>query len=531
MLYPFAISLYVFFIMGSSIWLERTVHPVMTVLAALLFLASVLLERRARSMRTVQIILLAGLHLVSQINWCHPLYLILTAREYQQTRELKRSIGIAILYFAIYSFIRISYSPPTSYNLLVTISDLFSSLFVIGIIFVFLHMDNQKRQLEKETRRLVSEDVLTGLINFSEFHRQLEELTKGSGRFALFLLDCYDLKSVNFEIGYTGGNLILIRLANYLRQIFPEALLVARCGGDDFALVVPVDEQGRSLSYYKGLLDEEIARELGVPLLYGESVFPEEGRTGIEVISAAERKLFSVKRNLWLQREEHLLRAEKLRVVGELAAGMAHEIRNPMTTVKGFLQIAKENSYNIKPYYEILMNEVERVSELTSELLQFSKPHSGDVRTIHLSDCVQRVVSLAESEALFYGHLIEYQSDGREVYVHMDKDKLVQVLLNLIKNAFDAMHEPGVVSLLVHQTEEYGIIEIRDTGIGIPEDELKQIFNPFFTTKETGTGLGLSICHKIMNDHGGYIEVESREKQGTKFCLGMPLASGSQQIG
>lgn len=225
-----------------------------------------------------------------------------------------------------------------------------------------------------------------------------------------------------------------------------------------------------------------------------------------------------------------MLRAEKLRVVGELAAGMAHEIRNPMTTVKGFLQISKENSYNIEPYYELLMMEVSRVSELTSELLQFSKPHAGDVRVIHLQESIQRAVSLAEAEANYYSHLICYEPESEELYVRMDRDKLVQVLLNLLKNAFDAMPEPGTVTITSSRSDEWCTIEVMDTGTGMSEQELQQIFNPFFTTKETGTGLGLSICHKIMNDHGGSIEVQSREQHGTVFRMTLPLATGAQKV-
>lgn len=530
MLYPIAIGMYVSFVVFSSIWLGRMLHPAFILLASACFIGSILLENRAKYMKGTQILFLALFHLAAQINWCHPLYLILTAREYHRTRNINRSIWVAVFYFVLYSSIRLSYSPKNTYDLLVTIADLFSSLFVIFFIFLFLQMDKQKRDLEEETRRLVSQDALTGLINFTEFHKQLEKLTKTGERFALFLLDCHDLKSINFEQGYSGGNQFLMKLAACLQRVFPEALLIARCGGDDFALVVPLRHSGKKEAAYKELLDSEVAKQLGLPLIYGDAVYPEEGQTRDEIISAAERKLFLVKRELWLKREENMLRAEKLRVVGELAAGMAHEIRNPMTTVKGFLQISKENSYNIQPYYELLMMEVTRVSELTSELLQFSKPHAGDVRIIHLQESIQRAVSLAESEANFYSHLICYEPNAEELYVRMDRDKLVQVLLNLIKNAFDAMPIPGTVTITAIRSEDECVIEVSDTGKGMTKEELTQIFNPFFTTKETGTGLGLSICHKIMNDHGGSIEVSSREQHGTVFRLALPLASVTQEV-
>ncbi|MET3290309.1 UNVERIFIED_CONTAM: diguanylate cyclase (GGDEF)-like protein [Brevibacillus sp. OAP136] len=530
MLYPFSIALYVSFVVFSSIWLERALHPFWVIAAAVCFMFTVLNENRSKHMQSLQILFLVVFHFAAQINWCHPLYLILTAREYHRTQSIHRSVGVAVFYFALYSSIRLSYSPTKAYDLLVTIADLFSSLFVVFLIFLFLQVQKERRQLEEEARRLVSRDALTGLMNFTEFHKQLQALTHSSEPFILFLLDCHDLKTINFEQGYSGGNQLLIKLAESLEKAFPDARLIARCGGDDFALVVPATQNGKTVQYCKDLLDHRVGPELGVELIYGEAVFPEEGGTRDEIISAAERKLFLVKRELWLKREENMLRAEKLRVVGELAAGMAHEIRNPMTTVKGFLQISKENSYNIEPYYELLMMEVSRVSELTSELLQFSKPHAGDVRVIHLQESIQRAVSLAEAEANYYSHLICYEPESEELYVRMDRDKLVQVLLNLLKNAFDAMPEPGTVTITSSRSDEWCTIEVMDTGTGMSEQELQQIFNPFFTTKETGTGLGLSICHKIMNDHGGSIEVQSREQHGTVFRMTLPLATGAQKV-
>lgn len=227
-----------------------------------------------------------------------------------------------------------------------------------------------------------------------------------------------------------------------------------------------------------------------------------------------------MKREVWLKREEHMLRSEKLRLVGELAAGMAHEIRNPLTTVRGFLQIAKESRYNIEPWYDVLMEEITRVSELTGEFLQFSKPHAMNFRIQPLRDCVQRVVSLMESEAILLGHQLQLEWDPT-VQILMDKDKIVQVLVNLVKNAFEAMETQGTVSIRVSRDNGNACLTVSDTGPGIPEGHLEQIFHPFFTTKKNGTGLGLAICQKIIQDHGGIIEIESTS-QGTAFHISFP---------
>jgi signal transduction histidine kinase len=237
-----------------------------------------------------------------------------------------------------------------------------------------------------------------------------------------------------------------------------------------------------------------------------------------------------MKRESWLKREEHMLRSEKLRVVGELASGMAHEIRNPLTTVKGFLQLSKADNFNIGPWYDLIMDEITRMSMLTAEFLQFSKPHAIKFKVHPIEPCIQRVISLLDSETGRLGHQIIFNSQGKSFQMLMDQDKMLQLLLNLIKNAFEAMPDQGCVDIHLYSNDnQHAIIEIKDTGSGIPADELDKIFLPFYTTKESGTGLGLSICHKIVQDHEGTMEVYSETGVGTKFIITVPLALADEQ--
>jgi signal transduction histidine kinase len=218
-----------------------------------------------------------------------------------------------------------------------------------------------------------------------------------------------------------------------------------------------------------------------------------------------------------------------LRVVGELASGMAHEIRNPLTTVKGFLQISKANGYNIENWYGLIMDEINRMSDLTAEFLQFSKPHATQFQIHSLHECILRVIFLTESEATRLGHQIRYQHTEEPINVIMDQDKMVQLLLNLVKNAYEAMEENGIVNLRLISHNQQAILEVEDNGQGIPAEQLESIFHPFFTTKESGTGLGLSICHKIVQDHLGTMEVLSTHQKGTKFTISFPLVSEEEE--
>ena len=153
---------------------------------------------------------------------------------------------------------------------------------------------------------------------------------------------------------------------------------------------------------------------------YGHALYPEDGQNENTLLSAAEERLNEKKTIQILKREEHMLRAEKLRLVGELAAGMADEIRNPLTTIKGFLQIAKEQDYNIERWYPLIMDEVTRMSELTSEFLQFSRPHVTKFKTQSIQECILRVIQLTSPRALLSGHEILYSINDDHIMVTME---------------------------------------------------------------------------------------------------------------
>ncbi len=161
---------------------------------------------------------------------------------------------------------------------------------------------------------------------------------------------------------------------------------------------------------------------------------------------------------------------------------------------------------------------------LTAEFLQFSKPHVTQYRVQSIRSCIERVISLLDSETTRLGHQIHFEYDPMDIRMLMDQDKMLQLLLNLMKNALEAMVDQGDIFIRLYKQQNYAVIEIADTGKGIPEAELDKIFIPFYTTKDSGTGLGLSICHKIVQDHDGTIEVESLMGTGTKFTITLPIA-------
>lgn len=246
----------------------------------------------------------------------------------------------------------------------------------------------------------------------------------------------------------------------------------------------------------------------------------------IQYIVEMERQKNTLKEAM--KREEMMYEQEKMRVVGELASGLAHEIRNPLASLRGFVQHSKQRQYNIEPWYDLMMDEISRMNKLTVEFLQFSKPDPSSYRTHSLHECLQKVVYLTGPKAADLGLQLVYVDYKSNAQVRVDMSKMVQVFVNIVNNALESMAEisNGTVTLKLSTVASRVVVEIRDAGKGIREQDLKQIFNPFFTTKEDGTGLGLSICKKIVQDHDGEIEVSSSPGLGTTFFVSLPAVSG-----
>jgi len=522
--YRWIISMYVFVICASELYFNKTFSPLLLIIFGLAYLGSHYIDNKVTGAAVVQFVLLVAFHSISKTEFCLPLYLAQMSKPLYKTQKMQTAIAITLLYTLAFSIVTLTYMEFTSIAVFTLMFSALSCLTLALLFNRYIHvMENQNKLLDNEKKHLSTHDVLTGLYNYEECHRQMEQLVQAGQKIVLVLIDCKDLKSLNTINGFHGVNRILKQAAQLLRIMFPEALIICRYGGDEFAIVLKNTDSEQATNTITQLLAAEFPKLTGIEINYGMAFFPEDSLSKDDLFFIAERNLYMMKRESWLKREEHMLRSEKLRVVGELASGMAHEIRNPLTTIKGFLQISKADNYNIRPWYDLIMDEITRMSMLTAEFLQFSKPHATQFRIHSIKDCIHRVISLLDSEAQRLGHNIEFDDSSESIHMLMDQDKMLQLLLNLIKNAFEAMPEQGNVRILLYRNEDQAIIEISDTGKGIPEAELDKIFLPFYTTKDSGTGLGLSICHKIVQDHEGTMEVESEVGIGTKFTITVPV--------
>ncbi|MFC0213147.1 ATP-binding protein [Paenibacillus chartarius] len=534
MVYKWIIASYAAFIAISYLSIVDFTNVIPTLAALALFVTLVLLPDGGPIRRGIRIASLLLLHWFINDWWILFLYFLVLGREYYLSHNLTRLRVIGLVYYTMFAAISIPQAMKIHIYANLGYAAVFTLLFIVfGHIMLELIVSRMRLadKLQREHSALLGKDPLTGLTNFEESHRILEKLVAAPEPLLLVLIDCADLKSMNTSRGYRTGNLILKQIADLLVISFADAKLIARYGGDEFALVLPLQDSEPVYEHTRQLLDSELPKLTGIRMTYGMASYPGDARTKDSLLGEAENRLYMKKRELWLEREEHLLRSEKLRVVGELASGMAHEIRNPLTAVRGFLQISKSNGYNIEAWYSLIMEEIDRMSELTAEFLQFSKPQSTDFRAHSLQTCLQRVIALTESEASRLGLKLVYEHPQAPLLLWMDPDKMVQLLLNLVKNAYEAMNPGGVLYIRMKEISNRAVVEIQDTGVGIPSDRLETIFHPFYTTKDYGTGLGLSISYKIVQDHEGTLEVESIVGEGTTFVLTFPVLTAAEETG
>jgi two-component system, sporulation sensor kinase E len=261
------------------------------------------------------------------------------------------------------------------------------------------------------------------------------------------------------------------------------------------------------------IIDVEIR---SIPLVY-------EGKSYLHIII---RDITELK-----QSREFIQQTEKLTVVGELAAGIAHEIRNPLTSLKGFTQLLGNEIDSNQEFIEIMITEIERINTIVSELLFLAKPKKVNFKDIELGKLLQSMITLMKGQANLYGVTINLHTNSplNEMILFGLEDQIKQVLINLIKNAIESMPEGGDITINVTRNDKMVEIKIIDEGCGIPHELLSKLGQPFFTTKEKGTGLGLMVCYSIIESHQGSLVIDSIKRIGTTVNVKLPLSQRVHQ--
>ncbi|SHK80940.1 two-component system, NtrC family, sensor histidine kinase HydH [Desulfatibacillum alkenivorans DSM 16219] len=230
--------------------------------------------------------------------------------------------------------------------------------------------------------------------------------------------------------------------------------------------------------------------------------------------------------------QEQVRRQEKLSAIGELAAGVAHEIRNPLSSIKGLATYFSQKFDKGSDDEEIaqgMAREVDRLNRVVSQLLDFARPSDLNLRPMDINELIPHSLKLVKQDALTKNINIISQPGGKPAFAMADADRLTQCLLNLYLNAMAAMNKGGVLTVRTAVEDSGDVrVEVEDTGKGIPSQDLNRIFDPYYTTKASGTGLGLAIVHKILEGHHARIKVESRPGQGTLVSMFIPGAKKAQ---
>lgn len=224
--------------------------------------------------------------------------------------------------------------------------------------------------------------------------------------------------------------------------------------------------------------------------------------------------------------QQRLVQSERFAAIGEAASHMSHEIKNPLMLMAGFACQVRRRLSEDSPEAEkldIIVNEAKRLEKMLTEVRDFTRPHKLSVKPCQLNDLIAETVKIFQDSLESSGIQCSQELSSDLPQVNMDPDQVKQVLVNLIKNAVEVMSEGGTLGISSKRQSQWVAVSVQDSGPGIPAEKMKNIFSPFFTTKDKGTGLGLAVSYRIIQDHGGDIQVDSEPGQGCRFTFYLPL--------
>lgn len=404
---------------------------------------------------------------------------------------------------------------------------LFTSL-LLGSTIIF-HLEEGSSPFSTPILFLYS--LIAGVFVLSVLYAVVLGFVRRPGLFA-WIQVCIDTVIVSMIIFVTGSyssifSFLYLVVIIYASMLLPRhaAMLLAGLCSLEYALLI-------LLEYYGVVLPMGIYRFNAFTIhsfdrLIYKVVMTSAGCFSVAYLaSLLAEQARKTKREL-LAMEEHVKRVEKMAAIGEMAAGMAHEIKNPLASLSGSIQMLREeipqNAANTV-LMNIILREADRLSSLVNDFLLFAKPPEGNRRPMSLDRALIEILALFRQECSDRTGVSLQTQIAENVWVAMDPMHLRQVMWNLLLNAREAIAESGVIHVWMRpEKNRTARVWVEDDGCGIPEENYRQVFDPFFTTKPTGTGLGLSIVLRIIQSYGSRLDVQSAVGRGTAFTFSISM--------
>lgn len=374
------------------------------------------------------------------------------------------------------------------------VKNLLFVFFTTILLFIVLKNIKNSKQIEEEKEKLtLLIDTMPDCISFKDGEGRWLQINK-------FGAQLFELEGIDYK-GKTDRE-----MAEYT-DFYRDALIYCIDSDEEAWKAGKVSRCEETIPLRDG--SSKIFDSFKMPLFNNDG-----SRKGLVVIG---REITALK-----ETERKLRQSEKMSVLGELAAGIAHEIRNPLTTIKGFLQMGKEKTIKLDQHVDVLVDEIDRINNIVNELLVIANPTDVIFSNHNINTVVRDVVEMLSFEASLQNTQLNV-IDQDQFNTYCNESKLKQVFINIVKNALDAISTEGEVTITIaDKNEDFFSINFEDNGCGIAENHLKHIGEPFYSVKENGTGLGMTVCFSIIETHKGSIHITSQVNSGTSVEVLLP---------